>query len=373
MVATQASKKNDVDDPTMASATASALYHTGRHHIDALAPCPGAELTALATSALTGDVWDGRLVVLSGVTGEQATVAMVEETSAGVADVAWLSVDTLATGDDAGDVTVWQLSSGGLSQLFTLREHTQPVTAVAASAVDRTRLASTSLDGTAKVWAAVVGADTARTLEHLPVHAWCDVHVHSAAWFGGGAAEALATGASDGVLRLWDVRSAQPAAVRFAAHSAPLLCVADAAAASGSQLLATSECGSLLLYDTRKLEAPVVQAMPLHSVAAAAGGIFGAAAAVGREDAAAEAAPLTALAPRAAAGEGGSGGGAPPLVAVGAEDGSIAVVDPRDLHAVRLLRRAHAANAAALGWAANGRDLLSGGWDHRLLRHEIVT
>ena len=39
------------------------LHHTAHRHIDALAT--GAEFTAVATSSLTGDVWDGALALLS--------------------------------------------------------------------------------------------------------------------------------------------------------------------------------------------------------------------------------------------------------------------------------------------------------------------
>ena len=383
----------------------SALYHCGRHHVDALAVRAGSDAVAFACSSLTGDVWDGRLVVLDSVlAGTSATVAAEAETSSGVTDVAWLAHDVLATGDDEGDVTIWQLGerNGGqsgapggpvvtsasasplLKPLFSLREHAQPVTAIAQSSADRTRLASSSLDGTAKVWTAVMGADKAQTLEHLPVHAWCDVHVHAVAWMGGGgaAAETLATGASDGVVRLWDVRASRPAASRCGPHSAPILSLACGASPE-SQLLAAAEDGSLLLLDARKLEAPVTRALPLQSGPSPPTRAHPPTSVPPGVGAACNSVPsgggIVSLAVTGArdAGTAHSAG----LLAVGDEEGSVAIVDPRDLHVLNVLRAVHAGSATALGWLspADGREagasagctLLSGGWDHRVVRHVI--
>ena len=106
----------------------------------------------------------------------------------GNADVGWVNADTLVAGDDHCNVTLWQLGaseSGAsvLQRVLTLCEHSQPVTAVAPSPMP-TRLASTSLDGSARVWAAVQAGGATHTLEHLPASSWVDVHVHGCAWLG---------------------------------------------------------------------------------------------------------------------------------------------------------------------------------------------
>ena len=115
--------------------------------------------------------------------------------------MAWLNCETLATGDDRGDITIWELSCKAeptCKAVVTFGEHSQPVTSVAASAVP-SRVASSSLDGTAKIWAATVAGGAVGTLEHLPLKtSWAEVEVHSAALLDA-SAQLLATGASDGV------------------------------------------------------------------------------------------------------------------------------------------------------------------------------
>ena len=341
----------------MSALVSTPLHHCGRHHIDALAVGP--ELVAVGASALTGDVWDGRLLLLrTALTpggAKSCTVVAEASTPAGNATVAWIAPDTVVTGDDRGDVTLWQLggdahSGATLSPVLTLQEHAQPVGAVAVGAV-RTRLASVSHDGTAKVWTAMVGAGDAITLDHLPVHSWCDVQVHSAVWLGA-ATQVLATGASDGVVRLWDLRTAKPPASRFAPHSAPLLSLVVGAAEN--QLLGGGECGSTLLYDARKLDAPVM------STPAQKGGLSS----------------LSMPGGGGGSGGGGGGGGGVPLLASASQDGILCVRDPRDLEPIATLAGAHSGNAAAVAWLEGGDDgktgtLLSGGWDKALLCHEL--
>ena len=96
--------------------------------------------------------------------------------------------------------------------------------------------------GRCAVHLAHLAAGTSHThepaLEHLPQRAWCEVQALAATWLPDGSAQTLATGASDGVARVWDVRAAAPAANRFAPHTAPLLSLAAGAAAP--QLLASA-------------------------------------------------------------------------------------------------------------------------------------
>ncbi len=337
------------------------MHVTETKHIDAIEP-GSTGLVACATSALTGDSWDGRLQLLDlkGTRELTTSASVVAEADliAGIADVAWVSIDTLATGDDAGDVSLWQLAAavdGGASDLSataTFGEHSQPITAVVSCPSAPTRLATASLDGTAKVWAASVAGSATTSLDHLPVHAWCDVQVHCAVWLGA-STELMCTGASDGVVRLWDLRCARHAASRFVPHTAAVLSVLSGA--SDSQLLAGSESGDLLLLDTRKLGEPVTSA----SVQAALGS---------RPQPAAALTALCRCVTDAAA-----------IVAAGTEEGVVLTVDPRDLH-VSSSVAAHEGNAAAVtglpgsaGGSEAGLTLLSGGWDKRLLRHDLTA
>jgi len=163
------------------------VHRTGLCHIDGVAVATGSGLTALATSSLTGDFWDGKLVLLSGLDGEAAKVVHTEPTASGNAGLAWVTPELLATGDDRGDVVIWQVNRGSaaetgaaatdgdagaaeaaMTRLVSFGEHTQPVTAVAThAAAAAPRVASTSLDGTAKVWTAAVAGGATASLEHL--------------------------------------------------------------------------------------------------------------------------------------------------------------------------------------------------------------
>jgi hypothetical protein len=133
------------------------------------------------------------------------------------------------------------------------------------------------------------------------------------------------------------------------------------AGAADGQLLAGAESGDLLLFDARKLSEPVTSA----SVRSTLG------------DRPQPAAALTALCQL----------GIPPgrevvsssFVAAGTEEGIILIVDPRDLHVISsaVAHEGNAATVAGLSAAAGGSDggltLLSGGWDKKLLRHDLTT
>lgn len=332
----------------MATVVAShAVYNTGaRHHIEAIAVSDGAvAAVAIVTSSLTGDAWDGCLTVLHGLhadgEAQPAQVTTSAATPSGMADVAWVANgELLATGDDRGDLTLWQLQPA-CTVVASFGEHTQPISALAACDKLPSRVATASLDGTARVWNAAIAGGCQTTLEHLPLRTtWGDVAVHSVVWLDD-SGHLLASGASDGVTRLWDVRQSAPAATHCAPHTAPLLCLATPYG-SESQILAGSECGSLLLLDTRKLESPVARAQ-MHAEAA-----------VSSVRLAPYTAPDTMV----------------PTAAVATEDGSVTVIDPRDLH-VLSSTKPHGTRVGGLGWLGPNH-LLSGGWDHRLVRTEFA-
>jgi len=198
----------------------SELLNTKHQHIESLDVAPDG-LVALATSSLTGEVWDGRLVVLRcAADAARAEVIASVETEVGNAAVAWAGPGLVASGDDAGNVTVWRFGTGAAGAaadeerlpVAVYSEHDQAVTCVAC-APGGARLASGSADGTVRVWACGAAAQAERCLQHKPAEPWLECGVAAAAWL---SAELLSTCDEEGKVRLWDLRV--PAAVRAVAR-----------------------------------------------------------------------------------------------------------------------------------------------------------
>ncbi|EOD05957.1 hypothetical protein EMIHUDRAFT_107102 [Emiliania huxleyi CCMP1516] len=198
----------------------SELLNTKHQHIESLDVAPDG-LVALATSSLTGEVWDGRLVVLRcAADAARAEVIASVETEVGNAAVAWAGSGLVASGDDAGNVTVWRFGTGAAGAaadeerlpVAVYSEHDQAVTCVAC-APGGARLASGSADGTVRVWACGAAAQAERCLQHKPAEPWLECGVAAAAWL---SAELLSTCDEEGKVRLWDLRV--PAAVRAVAR-----------------------------------------------------------------------------------------------------------------------------------------------------------
>ena len=103
--------------------------------------------------------------------------------------------------------------------ISTYREHPQAVSCV--SVGDRgQRIASASHDGCVKLWSGGVAKSSERTLSHVGDDSWCAVLVHSVVFCDADAgAHVIASGASDGLVRLWDTRLSAPL-VRAAAREA---------------------------------------------------------------------------------------------------------------------------------------------------------
>ena len=104
---------------TTASATCVEVHATSKYHIDDVAV--GSELTALAASRLTGDVWVGEIVVSEH--SSEPTSWRTLPASDGIAGLAWVAPEVLVTGGDQGDVSLWQIDR----QLST--EDAAPITA----------------------------------------------------------------------------------------------------------------------------------------------------------------------------------------------------------------------------------------------------
>ena len=218
---------------------------SGSAHLDSISVSSQGRV-ALATSSLTGDLWDGSVVLTAddAVTG---TMPM----KAGVTDVAWLGAEILVAGDDLGNLTAWQLPAAGVVQEPTLElgEHNEGITCLASDG-DRLRVASASSDGTVRVWTTVQGSSASHVLQHTSnLASWCKCLVHTVTWLP--ELECLATGASDGVLRIWDLRASQPLVGRSSPLDAPLLTTAVGSAES--QMLTGCEAGRVMLVDRRRL------------------------------------------------------------------------------------------------------------------------
>jgi WD40 repeat protein len=156
------------------TATSSEELNFGKYHVDAIAVSHD-DRVVIAASSLTTNVWDGVLQVVRWPGADSASGVEVQAsfaTATGNAAVAWLTDDSLAAGGDDGTVSIWTLPPAGHTALggvqvppVKLSAHAGAVTCVGLSGgVDGTRLASASLDGTARLWDASAGKPGAVTL-----------------------------------------------------------------------------------------------------------------------------------------------------------------------------------------------------------------
>ena len=340
---------------------------SGSAHLDSIAVSDQGRV-ALAASSLTGDLWDGSVVLVAGdaVTGTMPT-------KAGVTDVAWLGAEILVAGDDLGNLTAWQLPSAevAVEPMLELGEHQEGVTCLASSR-GTLRVASASADGTARVWMAVQGSSGSHVLQHTSnLASWRKCPVHTVTWLP--EPEGLATGASDGVLRLWDLRASQPLVGRSSPVDAPLL--AAAVGSAESQLLTGCEAGRVMLFDRRRLATPIatdqVGCLAAHApteLPHRTCSSRGRSRSVHRHFRALQVhqAAVTSLA---------LSSGDAPMLATSSEDHSAALLDPRDLACTTRVTE-HTDFVRCAAWApaaaSGGRPgLLTAGWDKRLLHHDL--
>ncbi len=127
-----------------------------------------------------------------------------------VISVSWSPERTrLATGSIDGTAKVWDSADG--HELLTLRGHAGSVLFVSWSP-DGTRLATGSMDGTAKVWDAADGRELLTLKGHSDL-------VSSVAWSPDGTR--LATGNADGTVKVWDAADGRDL-LTLAGHTGPL-------------------------------------------------------------------------------------------------------------------------------------------------------
>lgn len=319
-----------------------------KYHIDAFAPHADGERVAVAASALTGNVWDGAVLLLKCAGAEPELVGSLAR-GAGVADVAWLGAETVVSGDDAGDVSLWPCAAlsaaapasadaealdAALEPTAKFGGHTGAVTCVCATESPRQQLASGSLDGTVMVWETGVAREAPlHTLPHrVRAEPWRDVQVRALCW---AAPATLASAASDGAVRLWDVRAPSPLAAQVQAAPVALRSLCPTAGGGGGGLFVGTEAGEVVELDCRSASCAVMRRAATFP------------------------APVGSLAV------------APGIVAAGADDGSVALLDvSNSLSTVRKFAP-HTDFVRALCWLprTDWPSLLSGGWDRKILLH----
>lgn len=320
---------------------------TGSHHVDGLAVADDGQIAVVA-SALTGELWDGRLLLLRHEPGsEAASVSVSIPTASGNTAVLWAAPGLVASGDDVGDVTLWRFAAGvsaatteATLPCATYREHEQPVTCLA-SAPRGLRLASGSKDGTVKIWANDSIVQTESSLIHTSPDPWCDVGISGIAFRG---PDSVVSVAADGLIRLWDLRASTPA-VRCVSHEAMGLC--SVASIDETLLVAGTQAGAVICVDWR-------------------GGAGGAV----TQRLALDRGPVRALCPAPGAAQ-----AAAPLIAAAHDSGNATVFNARSLDVCGSVA-GHEDRMSAVGWIGppQGKQvtIVSGGWDKRVCSHALL-
>jgi WD40 repeat protein len=321
--------------------------HAGTHHVDGLAVADDNQIAVVA-SALTGELWDGRLLLLRHEPGsETASVTASVPTASGNTAVLWAAPGLVAIGDDVGDVTLWRFAAGGSAAATeaalpsaTYREHEQSVTCLA-SAPRGLRLASGSKDGTVKVWANDSTLQAETSLLHTSPDPWCDPGISGIAFR---APDSVVSVAADGLIRLWDLR-ASTSAVRCVSHERVGLC--SVASINENLLVAGTQAGDVICVDWR----------------GRAGGAATQRVAHGRG-------PVRALCPAP-----GGAQAAAPLIAAAHDSGDATVFNALSLEVCGSVA-GHEDRMSTVGWIGppqgNQATLVSGGWDKRVCSHTLL-
>jgi WD40 repeat protein len=139
------------------------------------------------------------------------------------------------------DVVVWNVADGAARR--TLRGHRQGVTGVTYSP-DGTRLATSSLDRTLRLWDASTGIAVGQPL------AGHSQGVNGVAY--GPAGTTLVSAGADGTVRLWDAATGAPLAT-LTGHDGPVLCVASDPA--GRWVATGGADGTVRLWEPRRRQA----------------------------------------------------------------------------------------------------------------------
>lgn len=279
---------------------------------------------AVATSQVTGRIWDGQVLLFS-----DSKCLSSATTETGNCDICWLGQRKLATSLDDGSICLWEVNDQHElgEPIAILSEHDDTASSVGVSP-DNKELASGSWDTRVKIWD-LSKQVAATTLEgHLEA-------VHTVAW-SSSTPSTLLSGSQDKNVKLWDRR--QETAAHFRAFTSPVLAIA--CHPTNEHLFAVGEeDGYLSLIDTRK----ITDKSPLHKFTDV------------HEDS---------VRRLSFCGQSAS------LLATASDDTTVKVVNI-DTRAVVTTFEGHTDFVRGLAWMAGptGHSLLSGGWDRKIWQH----
>jgi len=205
---------------------------------------------AIATSSLTGKIWNGEVLLFEHIQHKRTY-----PTRSGNSEIAWCGDkgELLAAGGDDGSLQVWQSTDPSDTPKASFLEHDDLVSAVAANSVKIELLASGSWDTKVKLWN-ITKAESLATLEgHL-------AQVHSVSW-GNKSDHLLFTAAQDCMVKQWDIR--QQECVHTITHRSPVLVVETSP--HNEHIVATGEEDPIItLHDLRKPDQPVAVEGHVH-------------------------------------------------------------------------------------------------------------
>jgi len=186
-------------------------------HLEAVEYSPTGRSLVVAGSRLTGNIWDGQLLVFAGpAVGEvgsgplKTTATAKVSLDGGCADVKWIDERRLVSGCDTGAVSVWDWRGDGtLEQTGEFLEHDDMINGLA---VSRNSVLSVSEDGSARVWD-ITEEGQARAMATSVLQA------HAKTVLGGSFLDtegnAAVTVSRDSTVCLWDTRGkSQPTACK---------------------------------------------------------------------------------------------------------------------------------------------------------------
>eukprot|EP00041_Stephanoeca_diplocostata_P041465 m.8031 g.8031 ORF g.8031 m.8031 type:complete len:352 (-) comp6032_c0_seq1:606-1661(-) len=206
----------------------------------------------VATSNLTGNVWNGELLVFDDWTGAPNRSKAISKftTPAGCADACWLGPRLVVSASDTGAVEIWDWKGvGTFASVSEFHEHEDMVRAVDVN-MERSQCLSASQDGSVKIWDASAAQGSSIVT----------LNGHTSAVFQarfGKTTETqqlIASVARDCTLRIWDTRQAPSAGQSVVRLQNYGTSVAWVPTANGSKIVAGHIDGSVRVFDPRNLE-----------------------------------------------------------------------------------------------------------------------